>query len=143
MNKKKVLVVAFFLVVFGMPLAWYLFLQMFGENQFALPEYGRYTSTCELPLNSAVVLLDEKAAERQPNERQRVINRLMELGEVQFIETNMDSCKLSYEMNLVDHDKVIRGVYDFNREEVDRFMAEVDIYILNYQNGTSTNHRIQ
>ena len=41
-------------------------------------------------------------------------------------------------MSLVDHDGMIRGIYDLKREEVDRFLAEVDIYVLNYRNGTST-----
>lgn len=143
MKKRKLLVVVFFLVVFGLPVAWYLFLQAFGENQFVLPVLGNVESSCDLPDGSALVLLDRAVGEREPNQKKRLKNKLMEIGEIQLIESSMDSCKWNYEMSLIDHEGVIRGIYDFNREEVDRFLAEVDIYMLNYQNGTSAGTRVQ
>ncbi|WP_421869006.1 hypothetical protein [Marinoscillum sp.] len=138
MNQRKLIVVGFFILVFGLPVGWYLFLQAFGENKFALPVIEKSEGNCEEPQGYAVVRLDSIAANTKPNERQRVITKLMNIGEVKLIEGNKDSCKWNYEMSLVDHDGMIRGIYDLKREEVDRFLAEVDIYVLNYRNGTST-----
>lgn len=138
MNRKKLVVVGFFLIVFGLPVAWYLFLQVFGENRFDLPVIEEAYSICEVPEGVALLRLDVNEAAEKPNERQRVIAKLMDIGEVKLIEANSDSCKWSYKMSLVDHEGMIRGIYEFNREEVDRLLAEVDIYVLNYRNGTST-----
>lgn len=138
MNQRKIVVVGFFIIVFGLPVAWYLFLQAFGENRFDLPVFEKAVSECTVMDKKALVRLDKTVGLLKPNERQRVITKLMDIGEVELIEANSDSCKWSYEMSLVDHDGMIRGIYEFNREEVDRLMAEVDIYVLNYRNGTST-----
>jgi len=139
MNQRKLVVIAFFVVVFGLPVAWYLFLQGFGENQFALPVLGKAEYVCDQESQDyAIVRLDSLTGHFKPNERQRVIRKLMDIGEVKLLEGNKDSCKWQYEMSLVDHEGMIRGIYDLKREEVDRFLAEVDIYVLNYRNGTST-----
>ncbi len=138
MNRRKLLVVGFFIVVFGFPVTWYLFLQAFGENKFDLPVIEKAYTECEEPANFAILRLDSLAARSKPNERQRVITKLMDIGEVKLVEGSSESCKWSYPMSFVDHDGMIRGIYDFNREEVDRLMAEVDIYVLNFRNGTST-----
>lgn len=139
MNQRKIVVIAFFVVVFGLPVGWYLFLQAFGENQFALPVLEAAEFACEEESKTyAIVRLDSVIGRIKPNERQRVIKKLMDIGEVKLVEGNKDSCKWKYEMTLIDHEGMIRGIYDLKREEVDRFMAEVDIYVLNYRNGTST-----
>ncbi len=137
MNRRKLIVIGFFIVVFALPITWYLFLQAFGDNRFDLPLIEKGFSECNEPANIALVRLDSLESYSKPNQRQRVITKLMNIGEIKLVEGDRDSCKWTYAMSLVDHEGMIRGIYDFNREEVDRFLAEVDIYVLNYRNGTS------
>ena len=52
---RRVGVILFFVVVFGLPVGWYLFLQIFGENKFDLPVIEKYEQpNCEF--NGPVVL---------------------------------------------------------------------------------------
>ncbi|RED96239.1 hypothetical protein [Marinoscillum furvescens] len=127
--KRKALVVLFFIVVFGLPVCWYLFLQAFGENKFALPVLSTYESTCDsLSFDKAGLLVDADLAKTYPNEFARIDERLNQESNLQLVLT---SCEMADDMMLVDHENQVRGIYDLNREEVDRLLAEIDIYLMN------------
>jgi hypothetical protein len=129
--KKRIVVVLFFIVVFGLPIFWYLVLQIFGENKFDLPKHGLIDSTCVERDNVATLLIDSSAINNHINE----LNRLLE----QFVDIDSNDLKMSYSINclnnsealLIDHLGVIRGEYLITREEMDRMLTEMDIYLLN------------
>jgi hypothetical protein len=129
--KKRIVVVLFFIVVFGLPIFWYLVLQIFGENKFDLPKLGLIDSTCVERDNVATLLIDSSAINNHINE----LNRLLE----QFVDIDSNDLKMSYSINclnnsealLIDHLGVIRGEYLITREEMDRMLTEMDIYLLN------------
>ncbi|MEQ8583005.1 hypothetical protein [Marinoscillum sp.] len=136
MNKNRPIVIVFFVIVFGLPVAWYFFLQAFGENRFELPVLGEWKTSC---INdSSFVVLDADEALNFVNERKRIVSKMEGLKKIGYLEYPLDSCHLPAAIYLVDHRGMIRGEFDLNREEVDRLLAEIDIYLLNLENGTDT-----
>ncbi|MFH6982401.1 hypothetical protein ACHKAR_03075 [Marinoscillum luteum] len=134
MNKSRPIVIVFFVIVFGLPIAWYFFLQAFGENRFDLPVLGEWNTTC---INdSSFVVLDANVAMDFVNERNRIIAKMKDLQKMNYHEYPLDSCGLPGSIYLVDNGRMIRGEFELNREEVDRLLAEIDIYLLNLDNGT-------
>lgn len=136
--KRKILVVLFFVVVFGLPIFWYLFLQAFGENKFDLPQMFEWDNTCAQKEASACVFVDKSELRDLPNEKRRITLKLESTPEVIVREVVMDSCQGASEMYFVDEHGWVRGEYTLNREEVDRLLAEIDIYVLNYRNESGS-----
>lgn len=133
---RKILVVLFFIVVFGLPVGWYLFLQAFGENQFALPELQEWDQTCIQDVG--FIAVDSLAAEHFPNETQRLKLRMDKQERLSLLSFSKESCGFSDDVYLVGHDGQVRGIYTMNRIEMDRLLAEIDIYLLNLSDGTIT-----
>jgi len=133
---RKLLTIGAFIVIFGLPVSWYLFLQAFGENNFDLPRYELWSSKCVN--DSGFVVVNESAIAIHANQFQRVESTLKKANNVKFYQVDGDSCNLKNDLYLVDHQGVVRGFYNLNREEVDRFLTEIDIYLTNYKNGTSS-----
>lgn len=121
----------FFVVVFGLPVAWYLFLQTFGENQFALPKIARWDQHC-IELAQPSLVIREGAFQSYPNQWKRVEIALKKSGVFSLKEVK--TCDLDHDLYLVDQEGWIRGTFMVNREEVDRLLAEIDIYLHNRQN---------
>lgn len=136
--KRKVVLILFFAAVFGLPVCCYLLLQFFGENKFDLPQIARWEHTCVPLEHQALLIVNSAMSVNTPNEKQRILIKLDTSPEVKLVELKFDSCDISGEMYLVDETGWIRGEYDLNREEVDRLMAEIDIYVLNFRNESST-----
>lgn len=127
--KRKVLVVVFFAVVFGLPVCWYLFLQTFGENKFALPIISEWQAPCDsLATTGATLVIQKELVSQKPNEISRVTEHLEKSA---LISIRFTSCALTDEMVLIDSENRVRGRYVMNREEVDRLLAEMDIYVMN------------
>lgn len=129
---KRIVTILFFVVVFGLPIGWYLFLQAFGENKFDLPNLGNWENSCVV--ESATLLVDSAAVKKYPNEYKRLKKGLSDQTILTLYEFSKSSCDIMPEAVLIDHMGKIRGQYVINREEVDRILAETDIYILNYTN---------
>ncbi|MFT6881353.1 MAG: hypothetical protein ACI83W_000654 [Marinoscillum sp.] len=133
MKLRKLIVVFFFIVVFGLPVAWYLFLQAFGENRFDLPVLESIQNEC-LSNNESKVYLDSITLSSNPNEKSRIVTRLSRQSVLNWSIIDFTQCGLDGSIILMDSLDQVRGVYEVNREEVDRFLAEIDIYLLNYAN---------
>lgn len=131
--KRKVLVFLFFLVVFGLPVIWYLFLQLFGENKFDLPKLQKWDQTC-VAVDQASVVLDPDLLESSPNLYRRINAKLEGQDIIQKLEYSSDECATDFAFYLVDEEGWVRGQFELTREEVDRLMAEIDIYLLNKRN---------
>ncbi len=122
-------------MVFGLPIAWYLFLQIFGENKFELPKITKYHQPdCEV--SGPVVLSKLDLVENNPNQFERLLKSLNKNPEIRFYSID-SACTMGHPLIFIDENQMIRGVYQANREEVDRLLAEVDIYLLNLQNEKS------
>lgn len=132
---RRVGVILFFVVVFGLPVGWYLFLQIFGENKFDLPVIEKYEQpNCEF--NGPVVLSKPDFVQQSPNQFERLLKSLNNNPEIGFY--SIDSiCTLGHPLIFIDEQKMVRGTYKATREDVDRLLAEVDIYLLNRQNAKS------
>lgn len=131
--KRKVVVVLFFVVVFGLPIVWYLFLQIFGENKFDLPKIEQWDQTC-LPTDQAAVVIDPSLFGEFPNELKRINRKLAEQVVIGLEAFSVQTCSTPYDFYLVDEDGWVRGQFEVSREEVDRLLAEIDIYLLNKRN---------
>jgi len=133
--RRRVGVILFFVVVFGLPVGWYLFLQFFGENKFDLPVVEKY----DLPnckVNGPVVLSREDFVQQNPNQFDRLLKSLNNNPEIGFY--SIDSvCTKGHPLIFIDEQEMVRGVYQSTREDVDRLLAEVDIYLMNQRNAKS------
>ncbi len=133
--KRRIGVILFFVVVFGLPVGWYLFLQIFGENKFDLPVMERYVQpNCEI--QGPVVLSKSDFVQQNPNQFERLLKTLNNNSEIGFYSID-SACTMGHPLIFVDEKKMVRGVYEATREDVDRLLAEVDIYLLNQQNAKS------
>lgn len=138
--KRKVLVILFFVVVFGLPVAWYLFLQAFGENRFDLPKIEEWDQSC-IAVHHAAVIYDPSLFTEWPNELRRIKNKLATQDLIHLREYPSDECGEAFDFYLVDEEGWVRGQFVISMEEVDRLMAEIDIYLLNKQNESGTKLR--
>ncbi|MFY0606874.1 MAG: hypothetical protein JXR10_09165 [Cyclobacteriaceae bacterium] len=129
MKKNKILVTLFFVVVFGFPVTWYLFLQTFGENRFDLPVIGEWNSSCYQTMEQVYINVSDSG--KYTNELVRVRNKMAEVSDIKYLEVVSDSCDLEKEIYLIDNQGRVRGYYDLSRTDIDRFAAELDIYLLN------------
>ncbi len=126
---RRIWVILFFIVVFSLPVAWYLFLQLFGENKFVLPIISKYeVKNCEV--QGPVILSKLLLVEENPNEFERLLKQLDNTSDVGFYSID-SACTIGYDLIFLDHSEMIRGQYGSTREEIDRLLAEVDIYLLN------------
>ena len=133
--KRRIGVILFFVVVFGLPVGWYLFLQIFGENKFDLPVMEKYVQpNCEI--QGPVVLSKSDFVQQNPNQFERLLKSLNNNPEIGFYSID-SACTMGHPLIFVDEKKMVRGVYEATREDVDRLLAEVDIYLLNQQNAKS------
>lgn len=126
------------MVVFGIPVSWYLFLQFFGENKFDLPRMGQWDTTC-VTLDRASLVVRRGEFTDFPNQLKRTQEKLKGQNVIDLL--LVDSCDFGSEMCLVDNREMIRGKYQINREEIDRLLTEIDIYLLNVQNESGNQHK--
>ena len=129
--KRKLLVILFFVVVFGLPIIWYFILQIFGENKFDLPKLGSLNNGCISQEANATLLVDSASIEGRINDWNRLKSKMSQV-DTSAVDMQLRSlCDINYAAVLVERDGEVRGQYSFTREEVDRLITEVDIYLLN------------
>lgn len=125
--KDKTLKLVFFLVVFGIPVGWYLFLQVFGENKFELDVIRKIDASCVLSENQFILVKKSEFNISEVNQFQR----LTDFINLQHLTLNRDSvCFDSLSQNtllLVDRDQQLRGIYDLSILEIDRAIVELDL----------------
>lgn len=139
--KRKAWIVFFFVIVFGLPVSWYLFLQLFGENQFDLPKLKTWDVSCD-SLAGASVVVDDSFKSEWPNEFARIRQVVEEQPELALKLTDASSCTGGiFSFYLIDADGWVRGQFTGSREEVDRLLAELDIYLMNERNESTHKRR--
>jgi hypothetical protein len=132
-GKGRGLIRLVFVVVFGIPVLWYLFLQLFGDNRFQLPVIS-VLGDCKG--QGTVLLLKTNDLDiKQQNELNRVF-QVLEKKQLRF--DTLSTCGFEKaEIVLVDKKRQVRGEYQLERRDVDRFFTELDILMLveNYGEG--------
>ncbi|MFT6865876.1 MAG: hypothetical protein ACJA08_000702 [Cyclobacteriaceae bacterium] len=137
--KRKLLVILFFIVVFGLPITWYFFLQVFGENKFDLPVLEQLDADCIALNDHTYLLLDSVKLSQNKNEAKRLSKHLSGIKQSEIQVVNGKSCLDEYEIIFVDSLGQLRGGYAISREEMDRLLTELDIYLLNLKTSKIEN----
>ncbi|MFT6854089.1 MAG: hypothetical protein ACJA0X_000045 [Cyclobacteriaceae bacterium] len=129
--KRRLLIILFFIVVFGFPISWYFILQVFGENQFELPVIRTLDKGCFENDNAQAFLFIRENGYKEDFNLSKRINKKLSLTELN-IQLSFDQvCLNEKDMIFVDSTGRVRGEFDLNREDIDRLFAEMDIYMLN------------
>jgi hypothetical protein len=127
---RKLAVISFFIVVFGLPVGWYLTLQIFGENKFDLPVLEQLDAACVLN-SGGYLLIDSLDFLNNKNEWRRISKKIKHVNHDELEIISTAGCMFEKPVVLVDQKGQLRGAYDVSREETDRLLTEIDIYILN------------
>ncbi|XOV95093.1 MAG: hypothetical protein ACFHWX_10350 [Bacteroidota bacterium] len=89
---------------------------------------------CEV--TGPVVLSKLDLVQKNPNQFERLLKSLNNKSGIGFY--SIDSvCTMGYPLIFIDGEEMVRGLYQATREDVDRLLAEVDIYLMNQQNEKS------
>lgn len=124
---RRLLKILVFVIAFMVPVSWYLFLQLFGENKFELEVIRSLDNDCLEGINT-VFLLSSSISVEEKNE----LNRLSRFLDEQQIKLNTDSLCLTdvtTPLALVDRDKQLRGTYGLSILEIDRAIVEIRLLL--------------
>ncbi|MEQ9403717.1 MAG: hypothetical protein RIM99_09045 [Cyclobacteriaceae bacterium] len=128
-----------FFVVFLIPVGWYLFLQLFGSNTFALKEVISIPESCKQFSVITVVYTADSLSAAELNHFNRVSYRTSKKDIPLIADSQYLNCtQLDTKLLLVDQSGVW-GYYEMSREGVDRLLTELDILIIqkSYDKGTN------
>ena len=114
-------------LLFGIPLGWYLFLQVFGTNQFELESLGIIDSSC-LPSLPAVVLLRTPTSIAEQNQVARLEQNPFTVDYFMQGQSFIACFDREYDIVFVDKKAEMRGVYELNMVDIDRLITEVELY---------------
>ncbi|MEP0367583.1 MAG: hypothetical protein ABJN36_07180 [Cyclobacteriaceae bacterium] len=130
---KKFRAVIFFVIVFGLPVAWYFILQIFGENKFELPVLEQLNKECVLVDNVGYLQMDTSQFESHKTEWKRIRKHVSNVSSALLKVVYDDKCLNGSDLIIVDEKGQLRGAFNISREETDRLLTEIDIYINNRQ----------
>ena len=126
---KKIVKFFILILVFGLPVSWYLFLQAFGQNQFKLSPIGIVNETCEIG-SGTLYILDTAVFDDEKTQLQRLMLQLEEKQWSHDFYIAKDHCFgdfNKYPLILVGSNREIIGHYGLSIEEVDRVLVEFDL----------------
>lgn len=121
---RKPLKVFLLIIIIGIPVIWYLFLQVFGENKFDLTNMGRLDCINDPAL---VLVTDSLFTTAEDNELQRIRKASEQTAysiQINAYECLKDSANQVY---LFDQNRNLRGSYLLTMEDIDRFVVEFDL----------------
>ena len=127
---KKILKFFILILVFGLPVSWYLFLQAFGQNQFQLSPVGNVNETCNLE-SASLYILDTGVVNDEKLQLQRLMIQLKDNNWSYDFYTSQEDCFgefNTYPLILVGDNREIIGYYELTIEEVDRVLVEFDLF---------------
>ncbi len=136
---KKGLARLIFLVVFLIPVCWYLFLQLFGSNNFSL-ELSYAIDGCDDVTEVLILRRSDSVSIAKQNYMDRV-SYAANKRSIQFLKKDQKffDCinQSSSDLVLVD-DEGLWGSYELSREGVDVLLTELDILLLQKSYGKGT-----
>lgn len=136
---KKGLTRFIFIVVFLIPVVWYLFLQLFGSNNYTL-ELKKIIEDCDDIRGVTIIRTHDTVTISQSNYLER-INYAAEKRSIPIIikEDQFFKCIGMEESDVVlVSDSGLWGAYSLSRKGVDELIAELDILILQMSYGEGT-----
>lgn len=114
------------MIIFGVPVLWYLFLQLFGTNQFELQKLGAVQDACVTDAIS-ILILDEAVGEEQVNQYNRIMTNAFISPLTRLLLESFDCLVEQWDYILVDSRGDIYGMYLYDIEDVDRLITEVEL----------------
>ena len=125
-----------FFVVFLIPVVWYLFLQLFGSNNFSL-ELLEPLDNCSQGPELKILRRDLSLSLAKQNYLDRVqYGAESRKIEVAVFDESFDDCTNQNLLDLVLVDeRGLWGTYDLSRDGVERLLTELDILVLQKQYG--------
>ena len=123
------------IIIFGVPVIWYLFLQFFGTNEFELPTLGTANQAC-VSDELSVLILSEPIATEERNQFNRIEQNALTK---ELLKTPGEECQFEdWDLILVAVNGDIKGAYLWEIAEIDRLITEVELYhTIAERNGTS------
>jgi len=137
---KKGLARLIFLVVFLIPVGWYLFLQLFGSNSFAIELKASINPQCGLFEEIAVITKGDSVSLSKKNYLDRVTYAVerksirLEIKDQFFFDCINQPAS---DLVLVD-ERGVWGGYTLSRDGVDLLLTELDILLLQKSYGQGT-----
>lgn len=120
-----------FILVFLIPIAWYLILQLFGDNSFSL-ELKQPLNDCFQPKGITIVRTSDSISLAKRNYLNRV-KYAIDRNSISFQEMDAEffNCINQPDVDLVLlNEEGLWGGYVLSREGVDLLLTELDILIL-------------
>lgn len=128
------------MVVFLIPVVWYLFLQLFGSNKFELVAISSVDEQCA---QFESLTVSHRAINFDPAQQSH-FNRVQFKTKAKKVSLVADTlgmfnCLSISEVLLLTEGSNVWGAYDLDREGVDRLLTEMDIVLLQktYGEGVS------
>ena len=138
---KKGLARLIFLVVFLIPVAWYLILQLFGSNNFALEQLDQIPVECGQYNEIVIISSDDSLSVVETNYMNRVVYAAEKRkAKLDYRSRSFFDCINQSDADLVLIDeKGLWGIYELSRDGVDELLTELDILTIqkSYGEGTS------
>ena len=127
-------------VVFLIPVAWYLILQLFGDNRFALKLIDSIPESCESYTEITIVSRDDSLSVVETNYMNRVVYAADKRKATLIYKSQpFFDCINQSDTDLVLVNKEgLWGSYELSREGVDQLLTELDILTLQQQYGKGT-----
>jgi len=125
-----------FFFVFLIPVGWYLFLQLFGDNNFNLIVKDDLPDTCEIS-EISILLISDSLSISEKNYFMRVEYGAKErsIPIIASADSIYDCIKPTGESLVLINKQGIWGEYSLSREGVDQLLTELDILMLQENYG--------
>ncbi|MEQ9466533.1 MAG: hypothetical protein RLN88_03925 [Ekhidna sp.] len=129
-----------FFIVFLIPVTWYLILQLFGDNQFALNSLEPVPDGCTRYTAITVVAREDSLSVVETNYMNRVIYAAEKRKAIlKYESSEYFSCINQIDTDLVlVNDEGLWGAYSLSRKGVDQLLTELDILTLQQSYGEGT-----
>ena len=123
--------------ILGVPVFWYLFLQLFGENQFELQPIRDFQSDCFKNSVSIIVTQSPEGIDEE-NQLDRLVNKV-DNRQVRVLVDSLNCVPDSSaeKLYLIDGTQ-LRGAYLLTIDEVDRLLVEQDLLLTLLDGATNT-----
>ena len=125
------------IIILGVPVFWYLFLQLFGENQFELQPIRDFQSDCFKNSVSIIVTQSPEGIDEE-NQLDRLVNKV-DNRQVRVLVDSLNCIPDSSaeKLYLIDGTQ-LRGAYLLTIDEVDRLLVEQDLLLTLLDGATNT-----
>jgi len=125
------------LLIIVLPLGVIIFLHTFGDNRMEIPVLSSLAD-CEVKKGTHVLLTGVATTNTQKNQLARVNKRLR--STLVELDTARGECfSDTLALLMIDRKSDLRGTYELEHSDINRFFAELDILLMveNYGEGVS------